>query len=116
MELVLFEKQVIMTLLSNQFPQDILGTWVNGLEVIHRDFNGYGYYLNLHEQEDNSLGKPVEPNEQKLTQGWYVENQDKHHIGFILWMRENGEHSLECHPYDDKPIQQSILKAEVLIQ
>ena len=115
MKLVLFEKQVITSLLSDQFPQNTLTIWVDGLDVVKRDFNGYGYYLYFREFANNSLGKIIKPNGQKPTQGSYFENFDKHDIGFILWMNENGEHSLECYPYDDKPIKQSILRTEVSI-
>ena len=116
MELMEFEKQAIMKLLSNQLTPEFLETWVSNLEVINRDFNGYGYYLRVREQSNNSLGKSIKPDCQKLVQGWYKENNDNHHIGFIFWVNEDGVHSLECHPYDDKPIQQSILQAQVLIQ
>jgi len=116
MKLAPFEEQAINSLLSNQFIPEVLIAWSKALEVTKRDFNGYGYYLYLREQTNNSLGKIIKPREQNLTQGWYIRNQDEHHIGFILWMNENGEHSLECHPYDDKPIEQAILETEVTIR
>lgn len=116
MELIPFEKQAILSLLSNQFTSDVLIAWSDSLKVIKRDLNGYGYYLYFREEKRNPFVKVIKPNAQKLTQGWYFEHKDKHHVGFILWMNENGEHSLEGHPYDDKPIKQSIVSEEVSIQ
>jgi hypothetical protein len=86
------------------------------LRGVRRDFNGHGYYLYFRERANGSLGKVVKPDQQETTQGWYSENHDTHNIGFILWMKETGEHSLECYPFDDKPIKQSILITEVSIQ